>query len=375
MNNRFVYIVVSNNIKRFINKCKSYGIDLHDLNYVDKNKLIVKIDKKDLDIVKRYNYYSEVDIYRKIGIDNIKEKIFKQKYFVLIFIICLVGMYFISNVIFKVNVIHSNKRVRELVIGELEDYGIHKYSYKKDFNELESIKNKILESNKDKLEWISITNKGMTVVVRIEERILDEVKSSNEYCNIISKSEAMITNIYSDSGEIIVSVNDIVKKDDVLISGNIVLNEENKGYTCASGKVMGKVWYNTNITVNREYQKKEYTGKKRFNFTFNNKVLRNTKYTNYEKEYLIKNRWFSIYKEVEYKLKSFKYNEKESLEKALLEVDKKYKNKLGHNGKIISKKIMSKNLNDKTINVSLFVVTEENIGKQVSLDIPKDSLE
>ena len=68
----------------------------------------------------------------------------------------------------------------------------------------------------------------MTVMVRVEERILDEIKKEKEYCNVISKSDAMVTKIYSDSGEIIVSVNDIVKKDDVLISGNIVLNEENR---------------------------------------------------------------------------------------------------------------------------------------------------
>lgn len=375
MNNRFVYIKVQNNIKRFLNKCKSYKFDLHDLNYIDDNTLIVKIDKKDYDLIKKYNYYSEINIYKKIGIDHIKDKIYKQKYFILVFIVCLISMYLVSNIILKVNVIHSNKSIRNLVIGELEENGIYKYSYKKSFDELEKIKNKILESNKDKLEWISITNKGMTIVVRIEERILDQINNKKEYCNVVATKEAMVTNIYSDSGEIVVSVNDIVKKDDVLISGNILLNEENKGYTCASGKVMGSVWYNTNITVNRDYQKKEYTGNKRFNFTFNNKVLRSTKYSNYEKDYLIKNKWFTLYKEVDYKLKSYKYSESESLEKALLEIDNKFKSKLGENGKIISKKVMSKDLNDKTINISLFIVTEENIGKQVSQVIPKEVAE
>ena len=47
----------------------------------------------------------------------------------------------------------------------------------------------------------------------------------------------------------------------------IYKNEENKGFTCASGKVLGKVWYNTSITVDRTYEKKVYTGKTRYNFT------------------------------------------------------------------------------------------------------------
>ena len=72
--NKFILIVVYNNIKRFIKKCKDYNIELHDLNYIDKNKIIVKINKKDYEDIKKYNYYSEIDIYKKIGIDNIKKK-------------------------------------------------------------------------------------------------------------------------------------------------------------------------------------------------------------------------------------------------------------------------------------------------------------
>lgn len=368
--NKFILIEVTNNIKRFIDKCKKHDIELYNVTYIDKNKIIVKINKEELELIKRYNYYSEIKIYRKLGIDSIKEKIFNQKYFILLFIICLIGMYFISNIILKINVIHSNKKIRELVSEELSEYGITKYSYKKDFNELNDIKNKILENNKDKLEWISITTVGMTYVVRIEERIIDEFKSENKYCNVYSSKEALITNIYSTKGEIIASVNDIVKPNDLLISGSIVLNEETKGFTCAEGKVIGKVWYKTSISVEREYFKKEYTGSKRLNFMINKKVLRTNKYTNYDKKYLIKTKFFTLYKELEYKIKKYKYNEKESLERALLEVDNKFKTKLGNNGKVISKKVLSKELTDTYINLSVFVTTEEDIAKQETLSIP-----
>lgn len=368
--NKFILIKVTNNIKRFIDKCKKYEIDLHNVTYIDENKIIVKINKKDLEFIKKYNYYSEIETYSKLGIDSIKEKIFNQKYFILLFIFCLIGMYFISNFILKINVIHSNKKIRELVREELNEYGISKYSYKKDFKELNKIKNKILEDKKDKLEWISITNIGMTYVVRIEERIIDEIKTKNEYCNVYANKEALITNIYSTAGEIIVSVNDIIKPNDLLISGTILLNEETKGYTCANGKIMGKVWYTTNISLEREYYKKEYTGKSRLNFSINKKVLRNNKYTKFDKKYFIKTKFFTLYKELEYKNKKYKYNNKESLEQALYEVDNKFKIKLGDNGKVLSKKILNKEITDKSINLSVFVTTEENIAKQKVLSIP-----
>ena len=366
--NKYIIINVKNNIKRFINKCNKYNIELYNINYIDKDNIIVKINKEDYKNIKTYNYYSEIEIYRNVGIDYFFNRIDKLKYFILSFILCLVFTYLISNIILRINVIHSNKNIRELVSDELYEYGIKKYSIKKDFNQIEDIKNKILENNKDKLEWISITNIGMTYVVRVEERIIDKPKVENEYCNVVATKESLVTNIFSDKGDILVNVNDLVRKDDILISGNLILNEETKSYTCASGKVMGKVWYNTNITIKRDYLKKEYTGKKRYNFIINHKMLKNNKYSKFDKKYIINNRFIKIYKEIEYKEKRYKYNELDSINKALLEIDNKFKNKLNNNGKVLDKKILNKNINNKEINLNVFVITEENIGKQIELN-------
>lgn len=366
--NKYIIINVKNNIKRFINKCNKYNIELYNINYIDKDNIIVKINKEDYKNIKTYNYYSEIEIYRNVGIDYFFNRIDKLKYFILSFILCLIFTYLISNIILRINVIHSNKNIRELVSDELYEYGIKKYSIKKDFNQIEDIKNKILESNKDKLEWISITNIGMTYVVRVEERIIDKPKEENEYCNVVATKESLVTNIFSDKGDILVNVNDLVRKDDILISGNLILNEETKSYTCASGKVMGKVWYNTNITIKRDYLKKEYTGKKRYNFIINHKILKNNKYSKFDKKYIINNRFIKIYKEIEYKEKRYKYNELDSINKALLEIDNKFKNKLNNNGKVLDKKILNKNINNKEINLNVFVITEENIGKQIELN-------
>lgn len=366
--NKYIIIKVKNNIKRFINKCNKYNIELYNINYIDKDNIIVKINKDDYKNIKTYNYYSEIEIYRNVGVDYLLNKIYLLKYFILSFILCLILTYIVSNIIFKINVIHSNKNIRELVSDELYEHGIRKYSIKKDFNDIENIKNKILENNKDKLEWISITNIGMTYVVRVEERIIDEEIKENEYCNVIATKESIITNIFSDKGEILVNVNDLVRKDDILIDGNLKLNEETKSYTCANGKVMGKVWYNTNISLKRDYIKKEYTGKKRYNFIINHKVLRNNKYNKFDKKYIINNRFIKLYKEIEYIEKKYKYNEIGSVNKALLEIDKKFNSKLGNNGKVLNKKVLNKTINDKEISLNVFVVTEENIGKQIKLE-------
>lgn len=366
--NKYIIIKVTQDIKRFINKCNSYNIELYNIKYIDKDNIIVKIKKDDFDNIKIYNYYSNIEIYNKVGIDYYIHKINKLKYFILCFVIMIICMFLVSNIILKINVIHSNKKVRELVYSELYDNGIKIFSIKKDFNKLENIKNKILENNRDKLEWISITNIGMTYVVRVEERIIDNIKNEHDYCNVVATKEGIVTNIFSDKGDILVNVNDIVRKDDILITGNLIVNEETKNYTCASGRVMAKVWYTTNISLKRDYLKKEYTGKKRINFYINHKVLRNNKYSKFDKKYIINNKYIKVYKELEYKEKKYKYNELDSVNKALLEIDNKFKNKLGDKGEIIDKKILNKSINNKEINIDVFVITLEDISKQIELN-------
>lgn len=366
--NKYIIIRVTHDIKRFINKCNSYNIELYNIKYIDKDNIIVKIKKDDFDNIKIYNYYSNIEIYNKVGIDYYIHKINKLKYFILCFVIMIICMFLVSNIILKINVIHSNKKVRELVYSELYDNGIKIFSIKKDFNKLENIKNKILENNRDKLEWISITNIGMTYVVRVEERIIDNIKNEYDYCNVVATKEGIVTNIFSDKGDILVNVNDIVRKDDILITGNLIVNEETKNYTCASGRVMAKVWYTTNISLKRDYLKKDYTGKKRINFYINHKVLRNNKYSKFDKKYIINNKYIKVYKELEYKEKKYKYNELDSVNKALLEIDNKFKNKLGDKGQIIDKKILNKSINNKEINIDVFVITLEDISKQIELN-------
>lgn len=366
--NKYIIIKVTHDIKRFINKCNNYNIELYNIKYIDKDNIIVKIKKDDFDNIKIYNYYSNIEIYNKVGIDYYIHKINELKYFILCFVVMIICMFLVSNIILKINVIHSNKKVRELVYSELYDNDIKIFSIKKDFNKLENIKNKILENNRDKLEWISITNIGMTYVVRVEERIIDNIKNEYDYCNVVATKEGIVTNIFSDKGDILVNVNDIVRKDDILITGNLIVNEETKNYTCASGRVMAKVWYTTNISLKRDYLKKEYTGKKRINFYINHKVLRNNKYSKFDKKYIINNKYIKVYKEIEYKEKKYKYNELDSVNKALLEIDNKFKNKLGDKGQIIDKKILNKTINNKEINIDVFVITLEDISKQIELN-------
>ena len=96
------------------------------------------------------------------------------------------AVFFFSRVIVKVEVVHSNKEIRESVKKSLDEQGIHFLSFKKDYQELQRIKTYLLQTYKDQLEWLEIESVGMKYVVRIEERILNPKIEEEKYCHIVA---------------------------------------------------------------------------------------------------------------------------------------------------------------------------------------------
>ena len=226
---------------------------------------------------------------------------------------------------------------------------------------------------------MSITRDGMKYIVRVEERILTEIKDENSYCHVVAKKNGLVKNIKSSSGEIISRVNDYVRAGDVLISGEIHLYEEVKGNVCASGSVYAEVWYDVNLSIPFEYQEKEYTGNTRYNFILNNKKLFSDKYEFYDEEEINKLKvWgnnFKYIKELEYKNILKKYSVDEALEEAMRKIDENFKIKLKNEGEIVSKKILKKNEFNSRIDIEVFVVTLENIALQQNYSIEGDIID
>ena len=69
-------------------------------------------------------------------------------------------LYFISNVIFSIEIVYNDQEIVSKIEKELKKYEIQKFKLKKEYSELEKIKEEILSNNKDTLEWLEIVEDG-----------------------------------------------------------------------------------------------------------------------------------------------------------------------------------------------------------------------
>lgn len=376
--------VTGRNINNFLKRLINNNINIEKVIPISHKEIDLIINYQDLDKVLKLKTIYSIKIVRYYGKLRIIKRIKKDIFILSSLLISLLLIYTLSNVIFKVEVIHSNKNIIKLVTKELEDNGIKKYKFVKNYQEIEKIKNKILEENKDTLEWLEIIREGTKYTIRVEERIINNKPKDNKIYNIVASKNAVIKNIYAESGEKIRSINTYVKKGDIIISSDITLPNNEKISKTASGKVQGEVWYNINIEYPYQYHEIKYTGNKKKVLVLNllNKRISFFDFHKYKTfnrniKYIFNNNItpISLIYEDEYETNIINevYDYNTAKEKAITKVKDKILEKYPNIKDITNIKIINEEDKKNKISLNLFVTCLEDITEYQEVDNNKEN--
>lgn len=378
MNNKIWIKTKCNNYYKLISKIDNLNIIIYDCRYSDYIYLYVTY--KDYLTLKKYLVSYKFSIYKLTGINKLKDILKSEKIFIISLLIGLITLILLSNMIFKIEIIHENKDIRDLIKEELDNYDIKVLHFKKSYKDLNKIRKEILDKYPDKLDWMEFVVNGLNLSVKVEERIITDINKDNSVCDIIAKKSGVISDIYVESGEVQVQINDYVKKGDTLVKGIINYNNEDKRYTCAKADIYITAWYTVSISFPLEKDIDTKTNKKRYNLTYeindNKHNIFKNRLNNYTREYKkildIFNFKLYIEKDIEIKKERIKYTEEEAINNALSKAEESLKKKLSKKDSIIDKKVLKKSKNNSTMDIEVFLVVKELISAQNKIEIKKD---
>lgn len=349
-------------------KLNKINVNISNIKYTPDG-LIFDINKSDLKRIKKYLISTKYEIIDTLGFTKLKQNIKKNILFIISLLFAIIIFLILSNVIVKVSIIHESKEIRDLIEEDLNEYGIKPLSFKKSYQEYEDIITKIKNKHKDKIEWLEIDVKGMVINIRVEERIINDYEENNAYCHVYATKSGIITKILTQKGMSLVNPNDYVKKGDILISGEIKLNEEIKNDVCAQGKVYAEVWYNVKASFPLKYTTAKKTGKMRYNFivqkdSHETPILKSRlKEKEVTKKFLFKIFNYEFYLAQEYEV--INTTNTYTLDEALKKVKTKIYDNLQINHQdftIINEKVLQKNVKNDTLDIDMFLSIEEQIG-------------
>ena len=386
MNDNIEVKVTGKNVNNYIKWLVSKKVNVKKINILSHNEVILIIDNKYYKLLNSYSKTYKISILKKYGKLKLLELIKKNLIIIISIFLSLIFLYFLYNNIFSIDVISNDEELSTKIKKELENYDIKKYRLKKDYEYLEKVEENILNNNKDTLEWIEIENSGTKYIVKLVERKKEVQEKSYQYQSIVASKDAIIKNIKAISGEKIKTINQYVKKDEVIISGILVKPDQTNIYTKAQGVVYGEVWYEATIEYPLYYQEESVTGKSKnvISLYFFDKKISLFPYKQYKQfktktQTLIENNYIPIKvvkeKLYEVNIKEEIYTEEEAIDKAI-ELGKKKLQEKNDNIIEFNEVMVSdvENLNSK-IKVKLFMSVTENITKIVEVKEEKEQKE
>ena len=367
------------NIERFIRRLLKNNIALLNIKKIDNQTIIILVYSKDIEKIDDLKTIYEVSFIKNHGLLKLKDLIKKNKILIIFLLLGYIFLMLLASTIFSVEVIHTDKELRKLLIEELEEYGIKKYNLKKSYSSLTKIKNEIITKYKDKIEWLEIEEKGTKYIVRVEERILNNNLNNNEYQDIVAKKDAIIMEINATSGQIVKNKLDYVKKGDTVISGYITLNENIKKTVHAEGIVYGEVWYKVSIEYPFHYEeitetknKKKVLSVKFLNKSYDLFNFKKYKDKKVESKKILESNLlpFSLTLDTQKEVNVINetYTKEEAIKKAKQKIKDSIESKLSENEYIIGIKQLKVEENNSTIILDAFVTVYENITSTKKID-------
>ncbi|MEG2447841.1 MAG: sporulation protein YqfD [Bacilli bacterium] len=379
--NRYLIEIEGINPKRFVRSLINNHFNLLIIKPVGDNYQIL-VDEANYRRLMATKTIYKLTVIKTRGYIAIWNYLLKRKIFFISLLLGLALLLYLSNIIFHIEVVHTNTKIRELVLEELEYHGIKEHTYAMGFRKREAIITSILERQKDNLEWLEIDRIGTKYLVKVHEKKLNPPVKEYPLQNIVAKKSGIIKHLEASSGEILVKKDTYVKKGDILISGLIYNKENIKNMVASRGMVLAETWYKVTVSLPFHYHEEVLTGNKKqvLSINFLNKSYSLFDFSPYknkrvkEKVVLFNNHYpisFSYNLEEELNIVDKTYDIPSALVKARELAHLKVNSNLGVKDTIISLKDLKITEEESKITVEVFAKVLEDITEYAPVILPK----
>lgn len=338
-------------------------------------KKIVKVDVSTLKLTIGLKNYKQIEEIAKrtgtkIKIIDRRGRSFiflaiKRRTTLVIGMVIFVGViYYLSTFIWAINITGDHFLSPYEIRLELKNLGVRPGINKKDLD-VYNIEQKMVKNNEN-IMWIKIRIQGSILIVSTAERQSPpEIIEESNPCNLIAKKDGVVVRVYTKAGTSVVKKDDIIKKGDILVSGE--QGKEGAIYPVhASGSVIGTTFYEGVQDVKTGGTQIKRTGNKISNYylnIFGRRVYLKKSINNYTKYDKIENNKYFWGTEEFYETKEAAYqvDVKQALKSTEDVLYKKIVSGIDKSVKIVDK-VVSFQSKDDMCSVRVLVLCEEELS-------------
>lgn len=231
-------------MERLLNLALSNNIYLWDVKRLNYFGVEVSVSKKGLldleELIKKVGCKQSILSYK--GLPFRIEQLKKRKIFVLGFFLSFVLIFLLTSFIWKIDINGVEQTPKENIINLLNEHGVSSGSLR--FKILEEDIELLLINNYNYFSFIDVQKKGVKLIIDIKEEAIPPEKVDRNYpANIVARKKGVITKLIVRNGDVVAKVGQIVKENQLIISGVMESNNENYYMVHAEGEVLARVRY------------------------------------------------------------------------------------------------------------------------------------
>ena len=221
------------------------------MEFKKKQKCKIRIEYRN----KRFKKGSQNSKTNKMQNENNR----KRKLFFVFLLVIIIGLGISSNFVWNIQIVEEDKESIENLYQDVVESGLEIGKMKSKINTKDII-NKVRLKRND-IAWMGIELKGTNAIVKVVKATAKpEIVDDNEYCNIVSDKQGIITKINAQNGTIAVKVGDTVNVGTTLINGWMEGKYTGLRYVHAKGEIQAKVWHTKNKKILYNATEKTETG-------------------------------------------------------------------------------------------------------------------
>ncbi|MGP4042403.1 sporulation protein YqfD [Gracilibacillus sp. D59] len=371
--------------EHFFDLCAKYHIPSWDIKKKNETIAIGKIKLSDLPklrVVKRKTIY-KVYFKGRNGLPFFLRHLIYQKPLLIGFFIAIAVIFFLSNIVWRIDVSGLDEEIETKVMQQLEEYGIEEGSFQWNIDSPATIQKQLL-TDIPELLWIGVKKNGSAFHLEGVEKTIVEKEEEEEAGHLVAKKEGVIEDLFVSKGQPLVSTNDVVYQGDILVSAYLNESEEDddeKGRpVAAEGEVIAKVWYKSEVTVpldnqylvlNGNMEKKRYLHASKFLIPIWN--FKNPEYDHYQVDVEEKNFYFLKWKLpisyvnqtiYEAELKKEKITEEQAKNIAIEQGKRQLMREIPHDAEITGEKVLHESVENGKVKLTLYYTVLEDIAKK-----------
>lgn len=241
--------IVGKGIERFINQCVRDEIFIWEVTRNSDSSITCSLHLKDIHKLRRVVRTSNCKLTFEGG--RGLPFLFQKALYNLGFVAGTVGFLFIlfvlSNMVWGIEIEGANPETEYKIRKELDAIGVEKGKFQfvlKDVNEIQQHLSETINA----ITWVGVELNGTTYHLQVVEKTQPEEQEYFSPRHLVARKEAVISNMFIEEGQAVVTVNDFVKKGDLLVSG-FIGKEGQTEVVSARGKVMGETWFKGSVEV------------------------------------------------------------------------------------------------------------------------------